>query len=133
MIDRDEQMSFRGALADVIEADVRPGGCIMRAFMVAITLMLPSQTLANSTTACTSPEICYCVNADYREAIDASVARVRQLIMSHKSEGKAVGYLSIPLSPAGGGSFAVNSEIAAKAAADVTARFGGRSAWLLNP
>jgi hypothetical protein len=84
-------------------------------------------------TACTRLDICYCVNSDYRDAIAANVARVRQLMASNKAQGKAVGYLSIPLSPAGGGSFAINSEISAKVAENVTARFGARSAWLLNP
>ncbi len=101
--------------------------------LAVLTLVLPSAASASSITACTALDICYCVNADYRDAIDANVARVRKLIASHKAEGKAVGYLSIPLSPAGGGSFAINSEIATKVAADATARFGAGSAWLLNP
>ena len=88
---------------------------------------------AGLVTACTPLDICYCVNSDYREVIDANVARVRQLIASNRAQGKAIGYLSIPLSPAGGGSFAVNSEIAAKVAQNVTARFGAKSMWLLNP
>jgi hypothetical protein len=84
-------------------------------------------------TACTTLDICYCINSDFRDAIDVNVARVRQLIATYKAQGKAIGYLSIPLSPAGGGSFAVNSEIAAATAQSVTARLGSRSAWLLNP
>jgi hypothetical protein len=88
---------------------------------------------AGLVTACTPLDICYCINSDYREVIDANVARIRQLIASNKAQGKAIGYLSIPLSPAGGGSFAVNSEIAAKVAQNVTARFGAKSMWLLNP
>jgi hypothetical protein len=84
-------------------------------------------------TACTTLDLCYCVNTEFRDAIDANVARVRQLIATNKAQGKAIGYLSIPLSPAGGGSFAVNSEIATRTAASVTARLGARSAWLLNP
>jgi len=100
---------------------------------VTLALAVPTKASATNVTACTALDICYCVNIDYREAIDANVKRVRQLIMSNKAEGKAIGYLSIPLSPAGGGSFAINSEIAAKAATDVTARLGAKSAWLLNP
>ena len=101
--------------------------------LVATLLVLPTMASANYVTACTTLDICYCVNTDYRDAIDANVRRVRELIMSNRAAGKAIGYLSIPLSPAGGGSFAVNSEISAKAAADLTARFGAKSAWLLNP
>jgi hypothetical protein len=100
---------------------------------ITLAFAVPTKATANYVTACTALDICYCVNTDYREAIDANVRRVRQLIMSNKADGKAIGYLSIPLSPAGGGSFAINSEISAKAATDVTARFGAKSAWLLNP
>ena len=42
-------------------------------------------------------------------------------------------YLGLPLSPAGGGSFTLNSKISAQAAQNVTARFGAGSMWLLNP
>jgi hypothetical protein len=102
--------------------------------LAAAALVSPQAAgAAGLVTACTPLDICYCVNSDYREVIDANVARVRQLIASNKAQGKAIGYLSIPLSPAGGGSFAVNSEIAAKVAQNVTARFGAKSAWLLNP
>jgi hypothetical protein len=108
---------------------------IMPTIALAAAALVSSQAAgaASLVTACTSLDICYCVNSDYREVIDASVARVRQLIASNKAQGKAIGYLSIPLSPAGGGSFAVNSEIAAKVAQNVTARFGAKSMWLLNP
>jgi hypothetical protein len=123
-------------------ADFRPGRTRFRrtalapaAMMLALAFALAfSMTAsASSVTACTALDICYCINTDYRDAIDANVKRVRQLIASNKAEGKAIGYLSIPLSPAGGGSFAINSDIAAKAASDVTLRLGARSAWILNP
>jgi hypothetical protein len=133
-IDRGEQMSRVDAISHVIGAHARKSAPVGCAFLAAaLALALPGAASANSITACTALDICYCVNTDYRDAIDANVARVRRLIASRKAEGKAIGYLSIPLSPAGGGSFAVNSEIAARAAADVTARFGTGSAWLLNP
>jgi hypothetical protein len=88
---------------------------------------------APTVTACTAIGLCYCVNPDYRGAIEANVTRVRQLIASNRAEGKAIGYLSVPLSAAGGGSFSINSAIAAETADRVTARFGARSVYLLNP
>ncbi len=109
-------------------------GIMLAIALAAATLVSPQAAGATGlVTACTPLDICYCVNSDYREVIDANVARVRQLIASNKAQGKAIGYLSIPLSPAGGGSFAVNSEIAAKVAQNVTARFGAKSMWLPNP
>jgi hypothetical protein len=107
----------------------------LAAFIGAVlALALPAAVQAGDlVTACTRLDLCYCVNTDYRDAISANVARVRALIASNRAQGKAIGYLSIPLSPAGGGYFPVNSEISAKAAENVTARFGARSMWLLNP
>ena len=78
-------------------------------------------------------DICYCVNTDYSDAIKDNVARVRQIIADQKAAGKAVGYLSVPLSPAGGGSFAINTEAAETIVRNATAHLGPRSVWLLNP
>src|SRR5579864_2494374 len=100
---------------------------------LALVLPKPSEAAPGTMTACTRLDICYCVDTDYRDAIAANVARVRQLIAGARAQGKAIGYLSVPLSPAGGGSFPVNSEIAAATAARVTARFGAHAAWILNP
>jgi hypothetical protein len=114
---------------------IRPGFLGAVALMaVTFALMLPNaSSAATYATQCTALDICYCVNTDYRDAINGNVARVRRLIASNKAQGKAIGYLSVPLSPAGGGSFAVNAEAATKTADSVTARLGARSVWLLNP
>jgi hypothetical protein len=102
--------------------------------LVAAALALPSVVHAGDLfTACTRLDICYCVNSDYRDAISANVDRVRKLIKDNKEQGKAIGYLSVPLSPAGGGSFDLNLKIAREVAQNATARFGARSVWLLNP
>ena len=101
--------------------------------MLAGAMLAPTAVSAGQVTACTRLDICYCVNTDYRDAITNNVARVRQLIATNKAAGKAIGYLSVPLSPAGGGSFAINAEAAAKTADSVTTRMGARSVWLLNP
>jgi hypothetical protein len=110
---------------------IRLGFLALTAMLLALTL--PEEGRAAQITQCTALDICYCVNTDYRDAISENVTRVRQLIASAKAQGKAVGYFSVPLSPAGGGSFAVNAEAAAKTADNVTARLGARSVYLLNP
>ncbi|CCE04934.1 conserved hypothetical protein [Bradyrhizobium sp. STM 3843] len=84
-------------------------------------------------TLCTALDICYCVNPDYRDAITANVARVRKLIADNRAQGKAIGYLSVPLSPAGGGAYLVNSDMAKATAEHVGKRFGARTVYLLNP
>jgi hypothetical protein len=103
------------------------------AAVLASVALMPAGARATQITACTKLDICYCVNTDYRDAISNNVARVRQLIADNKAAGKAIGYLSVPMSPAGGGSFAINVEAATKTADSVVARMGARSVWLLNP
>jgi len=103
---------------------------------VVLTIALPlapEEGRADHVTQCTALDLCYCVNTDYRDAIAANVVRVRELMARNKAEGKAIGYLSIPLSAAGGGSFAINSDIAGKTAEKVTTRFGAKATWILNP
>jgi hypothetical protein len=84
-------------------------------------------------TACTRLDFCYCVKPELLPAIADNIAKVRKTIADKKAEGKEIGYLSIPLSPAGGGSYAINSEAAGKIAEKVAARFGTSSVWILNP
>jgi hypothetical protein len=84
-------------------------------------------------TACTALDICYCVNAKYLGAIVANVTRMRQVIADKRANGLAIGYLSVPLSPAGGGSYQINSEAAKQIAGDVARRFGPSSVFILNP
>jgi hypothetical protein len=107
------------------------------AFMLAIAFMAALGSTragaASLVTACTRLDLCYCVNSDYCEAINDNVTRVRKLFADAKTQGNSIGYLSIPLSPAGGGSFILNSRISAQVAQNVTARFGARSMFLLNP
>jgi hypothetical protein len=94
---------------------------------------VPAPARAASATQCTALNICYCVNSDYAAAITENVARVRQLIKEAKAQGKSVGYLSIPLSGSGGGSSSVNKELSGKIAKSVTARYGEKSVWVLDP
>jgi hypothetical protein len=98
-----------------------------------LALATPAHSQEAKVTGCTALDICYCVNTKYLDAITANVSRVRQLIADSKAKGKAVGYLSVPLSPAGGGSYAINSEAAKWIAGDVETRLGQSWAWILNP
>lgn len=107
----------------------------VRVAIVAAILALatPAHSQEAKVTGCTALDICYRVNTKYLDAITANVSRVRQLIADSKAKGKAVGYLSVPLSPAGGGSYAINSEAAKWIAGDVETRLGQSWAWILNP
>ena len=88
---------------------------------------------AASVTACTALNICYCINPDNKAAIDANIARIRQMLADERGRGKSIGYMSIPLSPAGGGYFPLNQEIAQQSKDTIERRFGAQSAWMLNP
>lgn len=82
---------------------------------------------------CGANGICYCYNDEFKAGIDAQVTKLRGIIAAEREKGKAVGYLSVPLSTAGGSVFGINREVADKTRANVEARLGPASAWVLNP
>ena len=88
---------------------------------------------AVKSTECTALKLCFCVNNDFKPLIDEKVKLFRATIAEQKAKGKAVGYISVPLSTLGGGYFDVNAEVAAAAKKRVEARFGEGSVWALNP
>jgi hypothetical protein len=73
------------------------------------------------------------VQKDFKDAVDKEVASLRVLIRKQKADGKAVGYLSVPLSGVGGSYFPLNARIAARTKESVEQRFGNRSVFVLNP
>ena len=103
------------------------------AVLCAAAFVLPTTAHAVRATECTAINICYCVEQDLKGAIDTNVSKVRQAIAEQKSAGKAIGYLSIPISTVGGAYFGVNIDVAAKTKAAVEKRFGETSLWILNP
>jgi hypothetical protein len=95
----------------------------------------PAETDATGTKvmACTAINLCYCISADKRAAIAGNVTGVRQFIAKQKALGKAIGYLSVPLSTLGGSYFGVNKEVSEKVKERIEKRFGVSSVWILNP
>ncbi len=93
----------------------------------------PAPALAAKATECTRIGICYCVNDELKATIATKVERFRALIADQRKGGKAIGYLSVPLSSAGGGNFDVNSEVAASAKEAIERRFGADFIYVLNP
>jgi len=88
---------------------------------------------AAKTTECTKVGICYCVNEDLKSTIQAKVDRFRQVVAEQRRAGRAVGYLSVPLTSAGGGNFNVNMDVAAAIKVSVEKRLGADFVYLLNP
>jgi hypothetical protein len=112
----------------------------MRKFILGFGFVLcaaafgaPTSARAARATECTALNICYCVEQDLKGAIDANVSKARQAIAEQKSSGKAVGYLSLPLSTVGGSYFGINADVGAKTKTAVEKRFGEKSLWILNP
>src|SRR4030095_7406726 len=64
--------------------------------------------------------------------IKSKVDRLRQLLAEQRKAGKAVGYLSVPLTSAGGGNFNVNMDVAAATKVTVEKRLGADFVYLLN-
>ena len=94
---------------------------------------LSSPAYAAPATECSKIGICYCFNDDHRQAITERVQRFRALIAEQRKAGKSVGYLSVPLTSAGGGNFDINKEVAARAKQAIEARYGADYVYVLNP
>ena len=92
-----------------------------------------SGAFAAKATECTKVGICYCVNDELKATIQTKVERFRQTIADQRKAGKAVGYLSVPLTSGGGGNFNVNKEVADSARAALEKRFGSEFVYVLNP
>jgi hypothetical protein len=101
--------------------------------IAGMTVLAAAPARAAPATECTVINACFCVNTDFRAAIDDKVAYYRRAIAEQKAKGKAIGYMSVPLSTAGGSYFGVNREVAEAIKQRVEARFGENSLWLLNP
>ena len=103
------------------------------AALLSLAAITAKPSLAAKATQCTKIAICYCVNAELKSVLDAKVVHFREVLASARKAGKAVGYMSVPLSTVGGGFFNVNMEVAAAARAHLEKRFGDAQVWVLNP
>ena len=52
-------------------------------------------------TECTGVAVCYCINGDFKDAIAEKVDYYRKAIAAERAKGKAIGYMSVPLSSTG--------------------------------
>ena len=99
----------------------------------AIGTLAITPAYAGKTTECTALKLCFCVNEDFKPLIAEKVKFFRATIAEQRAKGKAVGYISVPLSTLGGGYFDVNAEVSLAAKKRVEARFGEGNVWALNP
>jgi hypothetical protein len=101
--------------------------------MLAVLAAAPGIALAGRATECAKVGVCFCINDELKATIQTKVEGFRQTIAEQRKAGKAVGYLSVPLSSAGGGNFNVNREVAASAKAAIEKRLGAEFVYVLNP
>jgi hypothetical protein len=111
---------------------------VVKVFITATIIMLlfglsGEEAYADGVTVCSVDKICYCIQSQMKTAIDDEVTFLRNKIQAQKSKGKAIGYMSIPLSGQNGSYFPLNVSISAKVKMDVENRFGAEFAWVLNP
>jgi hypothetical protein len=100
---------------------------------LAFSLLAALPVDAAPSTQCTVIGVCYCVNTDFKAAIDEKIASYRAAIAAERAKGKAIGYMSVPLSTTGGSYFGVNREVAQQVRDRVVTRYGAGSVWLLDP
>ncbi|HWZ71844.1 MAG TPA: hypothetical protein VN326_10270 [Casimicrobiaceae bacterium] len=119
----------------MVISNSRRFSCVAASILVAATVCSTWQTPAHAAkiTECAKIGTCYCVNEDLKATIGSKVERFRQMIADQRKTGKAVGYLSVPLTSIGGGNFNVNKEVAESAKAAIEKRFGADFVWVLNP
>ena len=103
------------------------------AVVAAVLAACPALVQAAKITECTKSGICYCVNDELKTTIASRVERFRQILAEQRKAGKAVGYLSVPLTSAGGGNYDINREVAESAKVAVEKRFGADYIYVLNP
>ena len=99
----------------------------------ALAVLTGTTVKAESSTQCTSLGFCYCVNADLRPIMERHVADIRKAMRAQRDLGKAIGYLSIPISTIEGSYFGVNIDTANDVIARLEARMGRDLVWTLNP
>lgn len=103
------------------------------ALAFAATAAWSPAALAAKATECTKTSICYCVNDELKPQIVEKVDKFRALLAEQRKAGRTVGYLSVPLTSAGGGNFDVNKEVAESAKKAIEKRFGADYLYVLNP
>jgi hypothetical protein len=101
--------------------------------LLVAVLTLPVPALAAKVTECAKVGVCYCMNDDHRAAINAKIDKFREVISEQRKAGKAVVYLSVPLTSSGGGNFKVNREVAAATKRAIEKRLGADYIYVLDP
>ena len=101
--------------------------------LLLAALALPLPALAAKVTDCAKVSLCYCINDEHKAAINTKIDQFRKVIAEQRKAGKAIMYLSVPLTTAGGGNFKVNREVAAATKQAIEKRLGADYLYVLDP
>ena len=104
-----------------------------RALLLLFVLAVAPVAHAAKVTDCAKTGLCYCINDEHKAAINAKIDKFRQLIADQRKAGKAVVYLSVPLTSAGGGNFGVNKDVAEATKQAIEKRLGADYIYVFNP
>lgn len=74
----------------------------------------------------------YCLDQDFLPILEAKIAQIRSALRAERSKGKFIGYISIPLSPTGGGSAEINKSVSADVKGYLESQYGNKL-WMLAP
>lgn len=117
--------------------------CVALAICIVVALGITSRRLHAQTTPTPTPTpivknvvtslgTVYCLDQDFLPVLDSKVAEIRSVLRGERSKGKFVGYISIPLSPTGGGSAEINKSVSADVKKYLEGEYGNKL-WMLAP
>ena len=107
--------------------------CCTALLLLAASLAAGAPAHADTVTECTLDKFCYCVDTGLKGVIEQQVTVARETIGKQKAQGKAIGYMSVPISTIAGSYSGVNGKVGAEVKDRVESRFGSKDAWILNP
>jgi hypothetical protein len=125
-------MRLRRVLDDQGRAKVRLKKAAGSIMVIAATMAIGPAARAELSNECSINALCYCVHDDFKSIIATRVDEIRARIAAQRQQGKAIGYLSIPISTVAGSYIGVNVKVASRTKERVEERFGVRSVWLVN-
>jgi hypothetical protein len=109
------------------------GLAVALAFLVVGVASRLSAAPSPTVTSCSKNGFCYCVKQSLVDAIGSKLSENRKTVSLQKQAGKAIGYISVPISTVGGSYVGVNLKVAAEIKERVESRFGIADVWVLNP
>jgi hypothetical protein len=97
-----------------------------------LVIVLGSQLCWANSTVKTVVGTTYCIDPAFVPEISTNVASLRAMVADARREGKLVGYISVPISPAGGGDTQINKGVSTDVKRHLEKTYAG-ALWMLSP